>query len=80
MLGNWCQGHEFDSPCGRNSFHFHLFSKIIYIVLLTIVLCQFLLFLLPVQIILIYTSVYVFPYTLAYGGTQLSTQELGWFK
>ncbi len=27
MLGNWCQGHEFDSPCGRNSFQSHLFSK-----------------------------------------------------
>ncbi len=29
LRGSWCQGHEFNSSCGRNSFQLHLFSKII---------------------------------------------------
>ncbi len=28
VLGGWCQGGEFDSPCGSNCFLLHLFSKI----------------------------------------------------
>ncbi len=29
VLGSWCQGHGFDSPCGWNYFQLHLISKII---------------------------------------------------
>ncbi len=36
VLGGWCQGCEFDSPCGRNSFQSHLFSKIICVLTCTL--------------------------------------------